>query len=419
MKKVNLVSVLLLGILWIPLEAYTKLKDPGNDWREGVSSRTHLFTHTPDRLRSSFAPQRLEHDPFYNGFDDFRFSRRLRRFYPVRTVPVGFGYYDPFFTNDIYYMINTPIWNRFYAPRRVFFDDGFYGCTSSYFVGYGVGNVFFNAGFNIGNVFFNVGFGRRRFFPYRFYDPFFYNPFPARVFVSSPGFFSPFGIRRGFNRGFSRGYNYGYANGYNDGFVDGYYAGGYYNNTRSSNRWYRQQRVDSRSVAYRYSTSQRPVRYNNNSSSRRVNGQTSSRRVNGSGNQPRYVVPQYEAPSRRASANSRNNSSNRSNSVRSATSSRSTVNSARNSNGNSSVRRSSTSSSRRYSSPSNNEANSSSVRSNRNSSSSRNSSSRTYSNSSNRSNSNSNIRRNNSSSSSRSYSSPSNRSSSSSNIRRK
>lgn len=54
-------------------------------------------------------------DSYYEEYyddDDFVYSRRLRRFHQ----PMGnsFRYYDPFYTNDLYYVMGTPAWNRWY-----------------------------------------------------------------------------------------------------------------------------------------------------------------------------------------------------------------------------------------------------------------------------------------------------------------
>ena len=65
------------------------------------------------------------YDPYYDEYDDFRYSRRLRRFNSVGVAGDGFGYYDPYYTNDVYYVIGSPLWDRWYAPRRVFVRGGF------------------------------------------------------------------------------------------------------------------------------------------------------------------------------------------------------------------------------------------------------------------------------------------------------
>ena len=49
------------------------------------------------------------HDSYYED-DDFVFSRRLRRFH--QPASRSFRYYDPFYSNDLYYVMGTPAWNR-------------------------------------------------------------------------------------------------------------------------------------------------------------------------------------------------------------------------------------------------------------------------------------------------------------------
>lgn len=49
------------------------------------------------------------YDTYYDD-DDFVFSRRLRRFH--QPANRSFRYYDPFYSNDLYYVMGTPAWNR-------------------------------------------------------------------------------------------------------------------------------------------------------------------------------------------------------------------------------------------------------------------------------------------------------------------
>lgn len=50
-------------------------------------------------------------DTYYDD-DDFVFSRRLRRFH--QPANRSFRYYDPFYSNDLYFVMGTPTWNRWY-----------------------------------------------------------------------------------------------------------------------------------------------------------------------------------------------------------------------------------------------------------------------------------------------------------------
>ncbi len=105
-------------------------------------------------------------DDNWNGYenDDFYYSRRIRRF-GNRGARAGWGYYDPYFAYDPYYVINTPTWS--YFRNDPWWYDPFYYQGPSYSWTYGWGRPgysFYPGQFNSwGNCFgcnsFNAGWG--------------------------------------------------------------------------------------------------------------------------------------------------------------------------------------------------------------------------------------------------------------------
>ena len=65
----------------------------------------------------------------YTGFydDDYYYGRRIRRF----NQRSSWNYYDPYYSYDIYYSINTPIWVTTYSYDRWWYDPYYY-CGPSY-----------------------------------------------------------------------------------------------------------------------------------------------------------------------------------------------------------------------------------------------------------------------------------------------
>lgn len=177
-----------------------------------------------------------------DGYDDeFTFSRRIRRFH---NHPNGgasqqsWSYYDPYYSSDIYYTVNTPAWNSYYygsfyntpmttvvvrptfwgvvaailfAPT--YYNYGYYN-PSPVGWGYYGGQGYYN-GWNQcywGGASYGYGY-------YGGYNSGFYN-----------------GYNQGYNNGYYNGYNNGYNQGYYDGFNNGVYSGGGYNN--GDDWWY-------------------------------------------------------------------------------------------------------------------------------------------------------------------------------------
>ncbi|MEM6768301.1 MAG: hypothetical protein AAF655_25410, partial [Bacteroidota bacterium] len=259
----------------------------------GTFSKTELNTSLAFSTSAPLQASSLQYDPYYDGFDDFRFSRRIRRFHGGG-FGGGFGYYDPYFTNDVYFAIGTPLWNRWYAPRRVFLGGGF--VTRSFFFGLGVGSPFYDAWDWCPGWY---GFGN------------WYNPWRFRSWGFGGGFgfgigFNNFGW--GWNRGFgnrwafNRGFNNGFVNGYRYGFRDGFNA------SNPSDRWYQRNGISNRN--YVRNVADYRTRGNRNLAGvrrvpRPVNGGISNRARSTS---RRYVVNEYE-PSSRARQRSTSTSS--------------------------------------------------------------------------------------------------------------
>ncbi|MDX2285707.1 MAG: hypothetical protein NW241_16180 [Bacteroidia bacterium] len=167
----------------------------------------------------------LEGDPFYEDYDDdFYYSRRLRRFHAPRQARRAWQYYDPYFTNDIYFVIGTPYWNRWadlYNPWR------YRTAAFSY------SRFWWWGSFNTVQVH-ATGWNPWGYADVFYYDNW-YDAFYAPVVVYNTynyyGGWNSWGWNNwnsGYNRGWNRGYNNGYRRGYRDGFNAGY-CDGYYN----------------------------------------------------------------------------------------------------------------------------------------------------------------------------------------------
>ncbi len=125
--------------------------------------------------------------------DDFYYSRRIRRFNQPNYN--AWRYYDPFFTNDLYFVMNTPFWNRWN-------NRGWYSWTRPRFGA--------SVAFSFGDP---------------FIDPF-YSPLGVNSFgyMNSLNYYNPW-VRNyyGFDPFFGyRGLGVGNPWAYNTGFYDGY-----------------------------------------------------------------------------------------------------------------------------------------------------------------------------------------------------
>ncbi len=146
------------------------------------SSSDYTERTVPDR-QSNASREGYQDSRYYeDGYsrydeDDFYYSRRLRRF--SQTHNNAWRYYDPFFTNDLYYVMGTPTWNRWNS-----------------FGWYDWNRPRFGAGFSFG--FGNSLWATRS----RFYDPFafnrfnsfnYYNPWVSSYYGFAPNFGYGFG----------------------------------------------------------------------------------------------------------------------------------------------------------------------------------------------------------------------------------
>ncbi|MDP5172496.1 MAG: hypothetical protein NWR72_19795, partial [Bacteroidia bacterium] len=216
-------TLLLLSILALNPLAWASLSYSGPlstvDPDAGLS-----FSVTSSSLPSLAGLAQTHHGGgYWDEYDDFYFSRRIRRFHRRNRARVTWGYFDPFYTNDIYYVINTPYWNRWnnwYSPWRT--------------------RSVIQTNFWLGGVNFNVGVYSAGWNPWG-YDPWVYaNPWSFSAGFYQPVFaysYNPWRFNNGgwgwncgyggsFNRGFRNGFQNGYAFGYNNGFNGGWYNAG-------------------------------------------------------------------------------------------------------------------------------------------------------------------------------------------------
>lgn len=337
----------------------------------------------------------------YYGDDDFTFSRRIRRF-NNRNSAYSWRYYDPFYANDLYYVMGTPAWNRWN-------NNGWYNWNSPRFGAFGGWNdPFFNpysspyAGWGA----FNPRFNR--------------NPFAFDPWASS---YYGYGVGVGFGSPF---YNPGFG-GFGGGFGSAYYCPpvGFVSSTSG---W---RRVNNAQQAYvtRRRTSTQPSRATAGTTSRqnidRTRTATNTNRQSRSNNymeprrRPTTTTGRTAAPTRTTGRrDAARNTNTYTRPGRSTTNRNGTVNTNRNTNRNSSRynnngRTNSSRNNRTYTRPNNSSRNNSSI--NRNSNTNRNNSFNRSTNSSSRNN-NSSFNRSSSSSSS-SFNRSSGRSSSSNNNR--
>ncbi|MDX2284316.1 MAG: hypothetical protein NW241_09145 [Bacteroidia bacterium] len=152
----------------------------------------------PSQYYSDYADANRYREPidsyrdYYYEDDDFAFSRRLRRFHqPART---SWRYYDPFYANDLYFVMGTPYWNNWnswgwYNWNRPTFGSA-WGWNDPFFNTWGWGNTW-----NTWNT----------------WNAFSYNPYVGAYYGWGPDF--GFGGWNGFNTG---------------GFYSPAFYGGYY-----------------------------------------------------------------------------------------------------------------------------------------------------------------------------------------------
>lgn len=197
---------------------------PSTDAVEVVASRTDdptlnrqdedgNYVYNADRFRR---PVDSYYDEYYQD-DDFYFSRRMRRF--DQRGSASWRYYDPFFMNDLYFVMGTPTWNRWNSMGWYNWNYPRFGATWGW-------NTPMNAGFGFGygDPFWGNNWNRWNNFNY-------YSPWMNAYYGYDP-FFAP---------GWGNPYAVGFGNGWNAGFVNGYYcppvgAGTFFNNGLSGAR---------------------------------------------------------------------------------------------------------------------------------------------------------------------------------------
>ncbi|MEZ4824676.1 MAG: hypothetical protein R3C61_00065 [Bacteroidia bacterium] len=148
------------------------------------------YVYNADRYRR---PVDNYNDAYYQD-DDFYYSRRVRRFSQSSNA---WRYYDPYYTNDLYYVMGSPAWNQWnnygwYDWNRPRFGASFsWGSPGFYSYSYNPYSSFYGG--------------------YGYYD--YFNPWVSSYYGYNPGFgYNPYG---GFN---SFGYGYG------GGFYSPYYC---------------------------------------------------------------------------------------------------------------------------------------------------------------------------------------------------
>ncbi len=206
-------------------------------------------------------------------YDDFRFSRRLRRFHHSSAVEVYWSYYDPYYTSDVYYVIGTPYWDRWnysYNPWRYRQQQNFY-VTYDWYSGWGIGSTVYTSGWN--------PWGYTSYYTYGGYC----GSFASYNYYGGYNSWNYNSYNRGWNRGYNRGYQNGYYNGYYNGYNDGYYSGrglGYQPVSRNNDYWYgRTTRNAQQNGSYARQSSYRNVDRTaiQNSAPRRPDGSPASR----------------------------------------------------------------------------------------------------------------------------------------------
>ncbi|MEM9721341.1 MAG: hypothetical protein AAGA10_18905, partial [Bacteroidota bacterium] len=204
----GLVGMLALGACTSTQQVATSEYDDVYYTSDDYTERTSPVRERSYAGRDDYGESRYYEDG-YRAYDedDFYYSRRLRRFNQPNFN--SWRYYDPFFTNDLYFVMGTPAWNRWNSfgwynwnrPRfgagvglgfgsplwaRSAFNDPFVGFNSFNYYNPWVNSYYgFDPYFGYG---FGGGFGR----PLGFGNPFFgassYFYCPPTAYVSTAAF---------------------------------------------------------------------------------------------------------------------------------------------------------------------------------------------------------------------------------------
>ena len=100
--------------------------------RNTQNREPYTSDRTYERNREIYEDPSLAYDE-----DDFYFSRRVRRFHQS-----NFGswrYYDPFFSNDLYFVMGTPAWNNWYNRGWYSWNRPRFGANWGFRGGFGFG----------------------------------------------------------------------------------------------------------------------------------------------------------------------------------------------------------------------------------------------------------------------------------------
>ncbi|RMG70044.1 MAG: hypothetical protein D6722_09210 [Bacteroidetes bacterium] len=167
---------------------------------ETVAEYSGEPTYETDRYDDQTARYREPVDSYqdyYYGDDDFTFSRRIRRF--NQSNGASWRYYDPYFSNDLYYVMGTPYWNRWN-------NMGWYNWNRPRFGSMWAWNDPFMNPYRFGGMGFSMGMGAGMSFGWN--DPFWgYDPWVASYYGYNPAFmgglYNPYSA---WNNGFYSGY---------------------------------------------------------------------------------------------------------------------------------------------------------------------------------------------------------------------
>ena len=157
------------------------------------------YVYNADRYRR---PVDSYYDEYYDE-DDFYFSRRVRRF--DSRGAAAWRYYDPFFTNDLYFVMGTPYWNSWNANGWYNWNYPRFGAT----LGWNSFNPY-------GGFAFNDPFWANTWAPWNSFN--YYNPWVNAYYGYDP-FFAP-----GWGNPYAAGFNNGFYNGFNSGFNSAYFC---------------------------------------------------------------------------------------------------------------------------------------------------------------------------------------------------
>ncbi len=154
------------------------------------------FDEDRNTRTSRYDRQTENYNQDYYQDDDFAFSRRIRRFNQPGIN--SWRYYDPYYTNDLYYVMGTQSWNSWYG-------NGWYDWSRPRF---GAPNYGFGSGWSFT---YSTGYN-----PWGAYNPWqsynSYNPFVNAYYGYNPyNTWNPYSVNRGWGwNSFSRG-SYAYC----------------------------------------------------------------------------------------------------------------------------------------------------------------------------------------------------------------